>query len=113
MTYAEYARWLWDHRGDSRSNEWRVVLCFYAAVHATNAMLYGGGVAPQSHQTHQLNLSKRGGFVLLPEYEQLRELSEQARYVPALRTPCMKPALSRHRRQPQADRHDGDGVEVG
>jgi hypothetical protein len=28
-------------------------------------------------------------------------------------TPCMKPALSRHRRQPQADRHDGDGVEVG
>jgi hypothetical protein len=85
MTYAEYARWLWDHRGDANSDEWRIVLCFYAAVHATNALLYGGNSgAPKSHTVHQTTLANHQAFAFIVEYEELRELSEQARYEPSL-----------------------------
>jgi hypothetical protein len=82
MNYREYSLYLWNNRQTTCPTEWQVVLCFYAALHATNSFCYSiGATAPTSHNVHKKNLQNKG-FSLLSDYQALQELSEQVRYSP-------------------------------
>lgn len=85
MTYAEYARNLWRLAPTAPSGEWQVVMYFYAAVHATNAVLYGGSTgAPTTHTAHEARLVAHATLSTFEvEYNALKDLSLDARYRPA------------------------------
>jgi len=83
MTYADYARALSAAAASSPLAEWRVVLKFYAVVHATNSRLYAEGRAPLTHTQHEQTLMGDATLhTFLPEYLELKQLSLDARYRP-------------------------------
>jgi hypothetical protein len=87
MNYNELALVLWNTHKTVQPLEMQINHCFYAALNATNHYAYANSihstVAPRSHKIHQQNLAARD-FAFMIEYEELRTLSEQARYCPML-----------------------------
>lgn len=96
MKYSEYARSLWDGRINTEPAEWKIVQCFYAALHATNHHCYtGSNGSPRSHKKHIENLAAKvvGIEWVLEEFVGLHQLSERARYHP-IKHPIEKEKLS-------------------
>jgi len=83
VTYADYARSLVACAKGAPTPEWTIVMYFYAAVHATNSILYAEGAAPLTHTRHEFALNKHPTLsALFAEYEELKTLSLDARYRP-------------------------------
>lgn len=85
VTHHELARQNFLQSGNAASPEWRVTMLFYAAVHATNHVLYPGAFAPAT-ATH---IERAGSIVRHPklrgidsDYRQLTALSKISRYIP-------------------------------
>lgn len=85
MTYQQYARFLHTTAPSLPLIEWQIVMFFYAAVHATNSVLYAPGGAPLTHTRHEANMFVHAGIdLLMVEYQELKALSLTARYKPQL-----------------------------
>lgn len=85
MTHAEYAVALLSMSTGMASVEWRIVLLFYASVHAMNHALYGGVDVSWSHDhgRREADVDRDKTLrTLLVRYRQLRRWSEDARYRP-------------------------------
>lgn len=84
-THDELARDNYLRSNDATSPEWRVTMLFYAAVHAADHVLYGGGFAPDN-----CNHTERGAGIrqhpklrgIEADYRQLSALSRTSRYMP-------------------------------
>lgn len=67
------------------SGEWRVTMFFYAAVHATNHLLFPDGYAPADYRHDKRRSDVLGHKTLRPvgrAYTRLEDLSTIARYKP-------------------------------
>jgi hypothetical protein len=85
MTSREYAVLLQQQASAAPSDEWRIIMFFCAALHGANHALYGVLRAPGTHGAHERALLTHATLaVFFAEYEQLRHLSEDARYRPHL-----------------------------
>jgi len=85
MTYADYARALNAGANAAPTPEWRVVMKYYAALHATNSRLYAEGAAPLTHAQHENRLLADVALTqFFPEYLELKQLSRDARYRPQI-----------------------------
>lgn len=85
MTSLEYAVLLHEQADVAPSDEWRIIMFFYAALHGSNHVLYGAFRAPGTHGAHERSLLAHASLAaFFAEYEQLRRLSEDARYRPHL-----------------------------
>jgi hypothetical protein len=87
MTHEEYCIQLYANALSAPTDEWRIILYFYSAVHAANHALYGGVNVSwsQDHQRRELDMD--GHKLLrtrLGKYRRLRQDSEIARYKPWL-----------------------------
>jgi len=85
MIYQNHAVLLASTADKAPAPEWQIIMLFYAALHATNAALYGNGIAPETHKRHEFNLGAHDALqVFAADYEQLKQLSCDARYRPNL-----------------------------
>lgn len=85
MTSGEYAVWLHAEAVKAPSPEWQIVMLFYAALHGSNHAVYGTKPPPRSHELHERYMRSHSSIGhLFTEYEELRGLSEDARYRPGL-----------------------------
>jgi hypothetical protein len=85
VTNGEYAASLQRLSAEAPSPEWEIVMLFYAALHQSTAMLRRTGPGKRNHADHEAAMAQHAQLVIwLPEYRELRQLSEDARYRPEL-----------------------------
>jgi hypothetical protein len=87
MTHADYARTNFLLAPAAPSKEWRIVLLFYAAVHAANHVIYRGADVNDryDHDKRGIDIEKHTTLKTYSrKYRELRRMSEVARYKPFL-----------------------------
>lgn len=87
MTHEEFARFNLDKAPGAPSPEWRVVMLYYAALHAVNHVIYRGADIDTDRMSHEqrardISLTPQLRFVERP-YRELELLSRVARYQPS------------------------------
>lgn len=84
MTHAEYARRLFVDAGTAAPESWKVVLYYYASLHAVSHAIWKGTSAPDD-MTHgkRLYLLKQSRFSRVADrYKALETWSQDVRYTP-------------------------------